>query len=142
MDRTLADQNRSVATDIGLATLLLFKTVRRKAPIAALAAWLIVPVRLGQFRCVFDDAGNPRGYATWAFVSNRTLERLRTGQHTRLELEDWNDGDHLWIVDVVAPEGYLPLVVRDLRALLTRSHPVANFSRSKAGVHRFGKVRL
>ncbi|KUJ73417.1 hypothetical protein AVO45_15145 [Ruegeria marisrubri] len=68
--------------------------------VANLRAALEPPVELGQFR-IFRFDGVPRGMFTWANLEPEAEARLVSGQ--ALSFDDWNSGDHLWIIDLIAP---------------------------------------
>jgi len=104
---------------LGFAADVLTDTDRSRLSIASLDAWLRLPIRLGQIAFVFGERGLPLAFATWAYVSRRTAGRLASGGPPHPE--EWNDGDLLWIVDVVAPHGNL----RELLGALRRG-PGAN----------------
>lgn len=58
------------------------------------------PVELGQFRVFrFDDV--PRGMFTWALMNKTSERKLVTG--AALEPADWQSGNRLWIIDILAP---------------------------------------
>ncbi len=80
---------------------LAFRSKRHAAmTTATLRAWIEPPVELGQFRLFrFDDV--PRGMFTWARL-DRAAERKMIEGGT-LSLEEWQSGDRLWIIDMIAP---------------------------------------
>jgi len=58
------------------------------------------PISLGQFRIFrFDDI--PRGLFTWAYLGPEAEHRLVGGQSLRPQ--DWRSGEHLWLIDLIAP---------------------------------------
>ena len=64
--------------------------------------WLLLPpIVLDQCR-LFMKAGIPHAFFTWAFVSDAVDKRLRSGV-PRLAPHEWKSGEHLWLIDVVAP---------------------------------------
>lgn len=84
-------------------------------PLAGLRAYLEPPLTLGQFRIFrFDDV--PRGMFTWAWMTPEAERRLILGEPLRPE--DWQGGDRLWIVDLVAP--YRGLTASMVRWLMVR----------------------
>ncbi len=68
--------------------------------VAALRASFEPPLVLGQYR-VFRFDGVPRAMITWGWFS-REVEKTYVGGGL-LRSEDWRSGDHLWLVDLVAP---------------------------------------
>ena len=85
--------------------------------LAAVRPALEPPLILGQVRVFrFDDV--PRGFFTWARLSPEAERRLVTGD--QLLPEDWNSGDRLWLVDLVAP--YRGLTSGMVRWIMTPGH--------------------
>ncbi len=94
----------SIEEALGAVTWLLMRSVAHKHLFAADFEWLIIPpLQLMQFR-IFRDDKRPLGYVSWALVDETVEARLMQGV-TKLAPKDWNSGDRLWIVDVVAPFG-------------------------------------
>lgn len=80
--------------------------------------WLAAPpLMLKQFR-IFRHNKVPIGYASWAFVSEAAEQRLMSGA-CRLQPAEWNAGDRIWLMDLVAaimamsPEFYAPELPRN-----------------------------
>lgn len=69
-------------------------------PVSVLRRYLEPAIETGQFR-IFRFDGVPRGMFTWAYLNAEAEEKLITGQP--LDPEDWQSGDHLWIIDLIAP---------------------------------------
>ena len=103
----------SEAAVIGFVAGLLVSTERASLSLLSLDAWLRTPTRLGQIALVFGERGTPLAFASWAFVSRRTAKRLGGGATPMPE--DWNDGDLLWIVDIVAPHNNVRPLIDVLR---------------------------
>ena len=80
---------------------LAFRSPRHaEMPVSVLRRYFEPAVETGQFRIFrFDDV--PRGLFTWAFLNSAAEEKLITG--VPLDPEDWQSGDHLWIIDLIAP---------------------------------------
>ncbi|MCR8724457.1 toxin-activating lysine-acyltransferase [Frigidibacter sp. ROC022] len=80
---------------------LAFRSQRHaEMPLGLLRESIEPPVELGQFRIFrFDEI--PRGVFTWARLSAEAEQAyVTTG---RLDPNDWNSGDRLWIIDLIAP---------------------------------------
>lgn len=130
------------SAQIGLAALLLADTDRNRLSIAAMLAWVMTPIRLGQIIFIFNPDGRPLGYATWAYLADETEAGFRDGSLDLLSIEDWNDGEHLWIVDVVAPYGNVNQLASALRATLQERHHRFEFIRQRRGKLQHGVGRL
>lgn len=63
--------------------------------------------------------GKVVAYCSWAFLNEETEQRYIDDSNS-LEVSDWNAGDRIWLVDVVAPFGdarHLLRAVRDIGEL-------------------------
>ncbi len=78
--------------------------------VGSFAASIVPPVMGDQYK-VFRFDGVPRGIFTWALLSPDAERRYVTGE--ALRPEDWRSGDHLWIIDLIAPyHGLTASIVR------------------------------
>lgn len=106
------------SAQLGFVSQIAFSTYRRKLNIASLHLWTWPAIRLGQIVFVFDAAGSPAGYATYAFLSRENADGMRADRIDFLEIGEWNEGLNLWIVDFAAPRGHAQDLVKALRAHL------------------------
>jgi hemolysin-activating ACP:hemolysin acyltransferase len=111
---------------IGNAVQLLLATERRAWCLAVIQAFVEPPARLGQIQFLFNGRGRPLGYASWAFLSTKSAEALSRDPNLVLELDEWNEGTELWIMDFVAPVGGARSLARSLRHRLS-SHSTAKW---------------
>lgn len=118
------------AFPLGIAAQLLVDTPRERLSIASLIAWLGTPIRLGQILFLTSWERIPLGFATWAYLTPASLERMASGKQDLPLLEDWNEGGELWLVDVVAPYGHAAELMRHLSAVLGRTHDRVHFRRN------------
>jgi cytolysin-activating lysine-acyltransferase len=68
--------------------------------------WLVMPALIHEQFYVFRDVDKPVGLALWAKCTPETARKLDRGMiepENRLTLEQWVDGDRIWLVDLVAP---------------------------------------
>lgn len=102
--------------------------------IADLAAWVRPAVELRQAKALFCSRGRPLGYITWAWLTDELSARFAAGEAPLLRPEEWNGGTHLWVMDLVALDRSLGVVIAALRSDSEfRGHPVHWMSRPKAG---------
>lgn len=78
--------------------------------------WLVAPALLhGQYK-VWEKAGVPIAFVSWANISNDVENRFAEGG-IKLKPDEWNCGASPWIVDVICPGGdpkpFLQEVVRE-----------------------------
>ncbi len=66
-----------------------------------------------QFRIWNGPNGTPAAFVTYAFVSPETDERLEAGAH-KLAPHEWQGGEILWLMEVVAPFGAVDEIMMDL----------------------------
>ncbi|WP_371036568.1 MULTISPECIES: toxin-activating lysine-acyltransferase [unclassified Rhodosalinus] len=97
---------------------LAFRSARHaRMPVAQLRSYIEPPLLLGQFR-LFRFDGVARGLYTWAWLGAGGERRLITGE--QLTPEDWNAGDRLWIVDIMAP--YRGTTASMVRWIMRKGH--------------------
>lgn|GEM_PF-613666 len=76
--------------------------------------WLVMPpIQLKQIRMYHKD-GVPFAYCSWAYVNEDAEKRLADGAR-RLSPLEWNNGDRLWLIDLVAPFGGAEIIANDLK---------------------------
>lgn len=76
--------------------------------------WAILPaVILDQCR-LYTKEGIPFAFFTWALVSDAIDQRLRSGTPC-IAPNEWQSGEHLWLVDVVTPFGKTEEMIEELR---------------------------
>ncbi len=114
----------------GDLSFLAFRSPRHaRMRVADLRTYLEPPLVTGQFRIFrFDDV--PRAMYTWAWLSAGAERKLITG--VPLAPEDWQSGDHLWIIDLMAP--YRGLTAQIVRWIMVRG----NFSQRDFYFRRVG----
>lgn len=56
----------------------------------------------------------PISFVSWAFLDEAAEKRL-FDNGGKLRPEDWNSGDRLWIIDIVAPFGGVENMLRDIQ---------------------------
>lgn len=97
---------------------LAFRSARHaQMPVAQLRSYLETPLVLGQFR-LFRFDGVARGMYTWGWLSDEAERRLVTGE--QLTPADWNSGERLWIVDIMAP--YKGMTSSMVRWIMQKGH--------------------
>lgn len=86
-------------------------------PVHALRAALEAPILLGQYKVFrFDDV--PRGVITWARMSPEAEGRYVRGEP--FQTGDWQSGDRLWLIDLIAP--YKGLTASMVRWVMIRGN--------------------
>lgn len=99
---------------LGPALWLYARDPLRKFMFMADIDWLLLPpVILDQCR-LYTKEEIPYAFFTWAKVSNEVDQRLRAGT-LRVAPHEWQGGEHLWLIDAVAPFGQLDEMIAELR---------------------------
>ncbi|MEQ1697585.1 MAG: toxin-activating lysine-acyltransferase [Hyphomicrobiaceae bacterium] len=73
----------------------------------------MTPVILQQFR-MFYDQDKPIGVVLWASADAEVSARLAQGGG-KMRPQDWKSGTELWAVEVIAPFGGAPAMLKDLK---------------------------
>lgn len=98
---------------LGPALWLYARDPLRKFTFMADIDWILVPpVILDQCR-LYTKEDIPFAFFTWAKVSDTVDQRLRSGV-PRIAPHEWQGGEHLWLLDIVAPFGQLEEMVAEL----------------------------
>ena len=68
--------------------------------------WLCMPALIKRQFYIFRDGEQPIGLALWAKCNKAAEKKLDKGMiepENRLTLEEWDGGDAVWLVDLIAP---------------------------------------
>ena len=96
----------TVSHVLGEMTWLLTQSQLHRAFSIGDLEWLIMPALIHQQFYLFRDGDRPVGLALWAKCGNIAEAKLQKGMlepEYRLTLDEWNSGDRIWLVDLVAP---------------------------------------
>ena len=74
---------------------------------------ILPPIALQQFR-IWEAEGNPVGFVTWAMLNEEAQQGYWDGTR-RLQPDDWQAGNNLWLIDFLAPYGGVRQMVREGR---------------------------
>lgn len=87
--------------------------LHRTWPIGSIHQWLLPALMHRQYR-IYHKGKKPVGLITWARMS-KEVETAYVRNTRSLQPKDWNSGDRLWGLDLVAPFGDGKLIIQDLR---------------------------
>lgn len=96
----------TVSHFLGEMTWLLTQSPIHKAMMIADLEWLVMPALIHQQFYLFRDGKQPVGLALWAKCTPEAEAKLQRGMvepENRLTLEEWTNGDRIWLVDLIAP---------------------------------------
>lgn len=99
-------QPPTVSHMLGEMTWLLTQSPLHRALAIGDLEWLVMPALIHQQFYVFRDGDQPVGLALWAKCGPEAVRKLEGGMvepENRLTLEEWADGDQIWLVDLIAP---------------------------------------
>jgi cytolysin-activating lysine-acyltransferase len=105
-------------------------------PIACLKFWIEPAILLNQIHFFFDLGGQPIGYMTWAYLAEDTEKRLLHDPDVLLHLSEWNEGESLWILDLVVLDGSLKNQLREAFSLLSKFAEAKSLRRRADGTVR------
>jgi hemolysin-activating ACP:hemolysin acyltransferase len=120
----------SFSRDMGdIVSVLLSSPDYAHYKISTIGVWINPARRCGQIRIYYDHRGRPVGYVTWAFLTAESEQRLIMNSATLLHYSEWNEGDRLWIMDVVSPHGYGLSILKHVRDKLLADHDIFHWLR-------------
>ena len=120
MQVTLADRSES-ALYIALALSSVCDRYRSRT-VADIERLFWPAIQTQQYRVAIRD-GCAVGFVSWAFLGEE--EAAGFANRTRpLQPEDWRSGDHIWIIDLLAPFGHCREFVGHLKRDLFKGHLV------------------
>jgi cytolysin-activating lysine-acyltransferase len=91
---------------LGEMTWLLTQSPLHRALAIGDLEWLIMPALIHEQFYTFRDGGQPVGLALWAKCNAVAAKKLDGGMIepvNRLTLDEWVNGDAIWLVDLIAP---------------------------------------
>src|ERR1044072_4191025 len=91
---------------LGEMTWLLTQSPLHRALAIGDLEWLVMPVLIHRQFYLFRDGDQPVGLAMWAKCGPEARAKLEGGMiqpENRLTLEEWTNGDEIWLVDLIAP---------------------------------------
>lgn len=96
----------TVSHMLGEMTWLLTQSPLHKAMAIGDLEWLVMPALIHEQFYIFRDGQQPVGLALWVKTNAAGVAKLEGGMiepENRLTLEEWNGGDQVWLVDLIAP---------------------------------------
>lgn len=120
--QTTAQPQKTVAQMLGEITWLMSQSPIHKQLFIGDLEWFAMPaILLEQFR-IFYGPNAPAAVALWANVSEETETRLKAGAN-KLRPDEWQGGDRLWLIELVAPFGGQDEILADLSASVFSGRP-------------------
>jgi cytolysin-activating lysine-acyltransferase len=121
---------------LGEVTSLLLQVKQyHRYPLGSIGLWIQPAIFLDQIRIFRDRRGLPVGYVTWAFLSADVAAECRSQPNRILHFSEWNEGNNLWIMDILALPGWGRVVLQDIKKHFFRNESRVFWQRrTKAGV--------
>ena len=127
------DENKEKVLQLGFAAKLAMSSALHRGLTIDYLNHVVKPALAHkQLKFYFNVRGEPVAYVVWAFVAPDVEKRIVAG-HKAMHLSEWNEGDALWIVDLVAPFGNIREVLYDLRDAVFAQHETLKYLRFKRG---------
>ncbi len=99
---------------VGPVLLLYMQSSHRRYQFIADLEWLLMPPLIAGQCKLYMKKEYPVSFISWAFLNEEAEKRLFQNGG-KLRPEDWNCGDRLWIIDIVAPFGGVENMLHDLQ---------------------------
>jgi hemolysin-activating ACP:hemolysin acyltransferase len=125
-------RSREIATKLGFACQLMPKaSSHAMRPMHHLDTLVMPAIRHDKIKFFFNDEGRVCGYVIWALVAEDVEDRFIRSGSMDLHVSEWNEGESLWIIDLLVPYGSLKYVLRHLRDKLFSDHDRVRYCRIK-----------
>jgi cytolysin-activating lysine-acyltransferase len=123
------------AEQMGLVASLMCRSASyRRNAIAYLRLWIEPAISHRQIHFAFDEKGKPIAFWTWALLAPDVEHRLIHKPAPRLHESEWNEGDHLWIMDFTSQPEYVRDIVGFMRhSLFTQYQQARSIRRNPDG---------
>lgn len=95
-----------------------------------LSRCVLPAIRQKRIAFYFDAFNQVAGCVIWAFVADDVRERLFRYGKFHLHESEWNEGEDLWIVELMAPFGHLKYMLRDLYETRFKEMPTISYLRT------------
>lgn len=99
---------------VGPILLLYMQSSHRRYQFIGDLEWLLIPPLVSGQCKLFMKNEYPTSFVSWAFL-NEAAEKRLFENGGKLRPEDWNCGDRLWVIDIVAPFGGVENMLHDLQ---------------------------
>lgn len=105
-------------------------------PVACLTIWIRPAILLKQIMFFREPGGVSSGYLTWGLLAEDAEERLLNDPEVVLHPSEWNEGDKLWILDLMSTSGGLRAKLRQALDTLSEYDTAYSLRRRPDGTVR------
>lgn len=131
------DPDRDYYRRLGLAAAAMTKSsIYCQYPVACLAAWIEPAILLDQIHYFYDRSRNLIGYMTWALLAEDAEFRLLNDIDVVFHLSEWNEGDRLWIMDLVVLDCDIREILNEAFSLFPAFNEAKSLRRREDGTIR------
>ncbi len=128
---------------IGMVSELLFKVSEtKKRDIDYLEGCLREAHLHEQLQLFFSEDRDLVGFVAWALLSTQTEMRILKSGKTELHPSEWNEGNSLWLIDIVAFPGRFKYIARVLRDEIFAPYERVRFARTRGNRTSIHEVTL
>jgi hemolysin-activating ACP:hemolysin acyltransferase len=121
----------SRAINVGIATNIL-RFTRVPYNFSYIDRIVLPAIRHRSFKFYFNSRGDEVAFAAWANLAPGVEDQFLRNRQWDLHISEWNEGENLWIIDLVAPHGHLRKIIEDLDGIFHRFNTVS-YCRAKRG---------
>lgn len=130
----------SFESTVGAAMLLALKSQSHKYFFISDMEWLILPpIGLNQFKLIRSEKNEPIAFIAWAKITPEVEERLLKGT-IKLSPKEWNSGDRLWIIYMIAPFGGTKPILKKLSETVFKDQDIKLLQPKSDGLGLEGKL--
>ncbi len=99
---------------MGPVLILYFQSSHRRFHFISDLEWLLLPPLVSGQCKLYMKKKYPISFVSWALL-NKDAETRMFQNGGKLRPEDWNSGDRLWLIDIVAPFGSVENMLADIQ---------------------------
>lgn len=99
---------------MGPVIMLYMQSSHRRFKFIGDIEWLLLPPLVSDQCKLYMKKEYPISFVSWAFLDEET-EKIMLNNGGKLRPEDWNSGDRLWLIDIVAPFGGVSNMLFDIQ---------------------------
>ena len=123
MTATADHSKKTVAEVFGEVVWLMSQSPLHKQVFVSDLEWRAMPpILMRQFR-LFYGGDKPVGVIFYASLSEEVEKRLEASPDPKLTAQEWQSGDRLWVVEVIAPFGGAMKLLEELSQTALKGKP-------------------
>lgn len=131
-DHSRADANSfNVFEALGMIVAVAMDSHYSDWSIAEVEQYLVPALKAHQCKVYVDDRNGPAAFVTWALLDDECHQAMLQGKNP--PPDRWRSGENLWFMDIVAPYGDAPRIIRDLQCNVFPDRHAHSVKRSPDG---------